>query len=265
MTGPRGAGAPLPAARRTSPARRCSSALALFPFGQLADPAAADSRCAVGRRRARTALVAVREGLTETIIFFQRLLLGKPVSDVMLTNSFSMSTTGYGVRRYQKLYVVLADGGAAGDEAARSSSVTALAIPRRRMTDSAGLEIDRPRRSVARHSGRWLDRLSGRAPAAAARSAVHVHIEDGRYFLQTTDRQLRPDHRRAAAAGHRRRRESLFARVLPAHSRPPGRRRHRHLLAAAGRPERRQQQGDPAAPSATCSTTARCGTGPGRT
>ena len=49
--------------------------------------------------------MAVREGLTETIVFFQRMLLGKPVSDVMLTNSFSMSTTGYGVRRYQKLYV----------------------------------------------------------------------------------------------------------------------------------------------------------------
>ena len=32
-------------------------------------------------------------------------MTGKPVSHVMLTNSFSMSTTGYGVRRYQKLYV----------------------------------------------------------------------------------------------------------------------------------------------------------------
>ena len=37
------------------------------------------------------------------------------------------------------------------------------------------------------------------------------------------------------------------------------------LLAAAQRPERRQQQGDPRARSATCSTTARCGTGRART
>ena len=83
----------------------CGVALVLFPFGQLNArlmPIPVE-RWAEGEPERR--LVAVREGLTETIVFFQRMLLGKPVSDVMLTNSFSMSTTGYGVRRYQKLYV----------------------------------------------------------------------------------------------------------------------------------------------------------------
>ena len=52
---------------------------------------------------------------------------------------------------------------------------------------------------------------------------VHVHIEDGRYFLQTTSRALRPDHRRAAAAGDGRRREPVHARVLRARARAPAR------------------------------------------
>jgi len=86
-------------------AAACIVALAMFPFGQLNDRLISIpvERFAEGEPERR--LIAVHEGLTETIVFFQRMLLGKPVSDVMLTNSFSMSTTGYGVRRYQKLYV----------------------------------------------------------------------------------------------------------------------------------------------------------------
>ena len=79
--------------------------LALFPFGVMEDrllpiPVARWAPVESERR-----VVAVREGLTETVIYFARLFAGRPVSHVMLTNSFSMSTTGYGVRRYQKLYV----------------------------------------------------------------------------------------------------------------------------------------------------------------
>ena len=77
-------------------AAACIVALAMFPFGQLNEHLVTIpvERWAEGEAERR--LIAVREGLTETIVFFQRMFLGKPVSDVMLTNSFSMSTTGYG-------------------------------------------------------------------------------------------------------------------------------------------------------------------------
>ena len=76
-------------------------ALVTFPFGQLTNKLLPIpvTRWAEGEPERR--VVAVHEGRTETVVFFRRMLLGKPVSDVMLTNSFSMSTTGYGVRRYR--------------------------------------------------------------------------------------------------------------------------------------------------------------------
>jgi len=167
----------------------CIVALAMFPFGQLNERLMTIpvERWAEGEPERR--LIAVREGLTETIVFFQRLFLGKPVSDVMLTNSFSMSTTGYGVRRYQKLYVWW-------PIAVHPSLKRALLIgygvgnTAKALTDTAAIEsidlVDLSR-----------DILS-MAPIVFPREQdqplrdrrVHVHIEDGRYFLQTTDRQF---------------------------------------------------------------------------
>ena len=165
------------------------AALALFPFGQLDNrliqiPV---ERWAEGEPERR--LVAVREGLTETIVFFQRMLLGKPVSDVMLTNSFSMSTTGYGVRRYQKLYVywpmavhpdlerVLLIGYGVGNTA-------------KALTDSAAVAsidlVDLSRDILSMAPIVFPD--AQQQPLRDPR--MHVHIEDGRYFLQTTDRQF---------------------------------------------------------------------------
>jgi spermidine synthase len=167
----------------------CLIALALFPFGELNARLVSIpvERWAEGEPERR--LVAVREGLTETIVFFQRMLLGKPVSDVMLTNSFSMSTTGYGVRRYQKLYVYW-------PIAVHPDLKRALLIgygvgnTAKALTDSAGVEsidlVDLSR-----------DILS-MAPIVFPREQdqplrdprMRVHIEDGRYFLQATDRQF---------------------------------------------------------------------------
>src|SRR5438552_5115068 len=167
----------------------CLVALAAFPFGQLnarliSIPV---ERWAEGEPERR--LVAVREGLTETIVFFQRMLLGKPVSDVMLTNSFSMSTTGYGVRRYQKLYVywpmavhpglehVLLIGYGVGNTA-------------KALADSATLEsidlVDLSRDILAMAPIVF----PGEQQQPLHDPRMHVHIEDGRYFLQTTDRQF---------------------------------------------------------------------------
>jgi spermidine synthase len=164
-------------------------ALALFPFGQF-NPRLVSipvERWAQGESERR--LVAVREGLTETVVFFQRMLLGKPISDVMLTNSFSMSTTGYGVRRYQKLY-------AYWPIAVHPDLKRALVIgygvgnTAKALTDSTGIEsidlVDLSRDILAMAPIVFPDPRE--QPLRDPR--MHVHIEDGRYFLQTSDRQF---------------------------------------------------------------------------
>ena len=164
-------------------------ALALFPFGQfnarlVSIPV---ERWAQGEAERR--IVAVREGLTETVVFFQRMMLGKPVSDVMLTNSFSMSTTGYGVRRYQKLY-------AYWPIAVHPNLKRALVVgygvgnTAKALTDSAGIQsidlVDLSRDILAMAPIVFPDRRE--QPLRDSR--MHIHIEDGRYFLQTTERQF---------------------------------------------------------------------------
>ena len=163
--------------------------LALFPFGQLNERLVSIpvERWAEGERERR--LLAVHEGLTETIVFFQRMLLGKPVSDVMLTNSFSMSTTGYGVRRYQKLYVYW-------PMAVHPDLKRALLIgygvgnTAKALTDSARVEsidlVDLSRDVLSMAPVVFPE--EGEQPLRDPR--VRVHIEDGRYFLQASDRQF---------------------------------------------------------------------------
>jgi spermidine synthase len=164
-------------------------ALALFPFGQFNARLVSIPVERWAQGEAETRLIAVREGLTETVVFFQRMLLGRPVSDVMLTNSFSMSTTGYGVRRYQKLYVYW-------PIAVRPDLKRALIIgygvgnTAKALTDSTGVEsidlVDLSRDILAMAPIVFPDPRE--QPLRDRR--MHIHIEDGRYFLQTTDRQF---------------------------------------------------------------------------
>ena len=92
-----------------------------------------------------------------------------------------------------------------------------------------------------------------------------MHIEDGRYFLQTTDRQFDLITGEPPPPG--------IAGVENLYSREYFQLIHDRLadggIVTCWLPladvERRQRQGDPACRSATCSTTARCGTGRGRT
>ncbi|HEY3162557.1 MAG TPA: fused MFS/spermidine synthase [Vicinamibacterales bacterium] len=167
----------------------CVISLALFPFGQMNTRLVSIpvERWAEGERERR--LIAVREGLTETIVFFQRMLLGKPVSDVMLTNSFSMSTTGYGVRRYQKLYVYWP---VAVHPALKRALLIGYGVGNtaKALTDSASVEsidvVDLSRDILAMAPVVFPEERE--QPLRDPR--VRVHIEDGRYFLQTSDRQF---------------------------------------------------------------------------
>ncbi len=158
--------------------------LALFPFGSMEQRLLPIPVTRWAQVDAERRVMAVREGLTETIIYFERLVTGKPVSHVMLTNSFSMSTTGYGVRRYQKLYVYW-------PMAVHPDLRRALLIgygvgnTAKAMTDSASLEtidvVDLSRDILA------MNRLvyPNEADLPLHDPRVRVHIEDGRYFLQT--------------------------------------------------------------------------------
>jgi spermidine synthase len=132
---------------------------------------------------------AIREGLTETIIYLKINWYGKLVSHLMLTNSFSMSGTGYQSRRYMKLYVYL-------PVAVHPNLKTALLISygvgntAKALTDTRSLE----RIDIVDISRDILNMNSIIYPNPAERPLndprVHVHIEDGRYFLQTTNQHF---------------------------------------------------------------------------
>jgi hypothetical protein len=107
----------------------------------------------------------------------------------MLTNSFSMSTTGYGVRRYQKLYVWWP---AAVHPSLRRALLIGYGVGNtaKALTDTPGIaSIDLVDLSPDILSMAPLVFADEREqPLRDPR--MHVHIEDGRYFLQTSDRQF---------------------------------------------------------------------------
>src|SRR5262245_2240034 len=129
--------------------------------------------------------VAVREGLTETVLYVERRLFGEPLYHRMLTNSHSMSSTGFFARRYMKLFVWWAL--AVHPDAKKALLVSyGVGNTAEALVDTGTLEqidvVDVSRdvlelsRIVFPDAARW--------PLADPR--VRVHVEDGRHFLQTT-------------------------------------------------------------------------------
>ena len=182
---------------RTGQSRRAAYAgiaalllcLAIFPFGSMEThlvPAAV-ARWFPGDGSART--VAVREGLTETVVYVERQMLGRPQSYAMLTNAFSMSATSYGARRYMKLYVYW-------PMAVHPNLKHALLIgygvgnTAKAMVDSRSLEtidvVDLSRDILEMNTVVYPD--PAEHPLRDPR--VRVHIEDGRYLLQTTEQRF---------------------------------------------------------------------------
>ena len=161
--------------------------MAFFPFGAM-ETRLLDAALRPWRQADPTARVeAVREGLTETVIYFRREMLGRTVSHAMLTNSFSMSATGYGARRYMKLYVYWP---MAVHPDIRHALLIGYGVGNtaKAMTDSTTLEtidiVDLSRDILDMNEVVYPNEQDH--PLEDPR--VRVHIEDGRYFLQTTDR-----------------------------------------------------------------------------
>ncbi len=158
--------------------------LALFPFGLMQN------------RHVRVALapwtadgsrvVAEREGLTETIAYLRRALFGETVSTRLVTNGYSMSSTHLSGERYMRLFVYLPV--AIRPEPKRALLISyGVGMTAKALADTRSLEavdvVDISRDILE------LGRIvfpDGGFPLDDARFSVHV--EDGRFFLLTTDK-----------------------------------------------------------------------------
>jgi predicted membrane-bound spermidine synthase len=134
-------------------------------------------------------VVAMREGVTETIIYTEFKAFGEPVWYTMLTNGYSMAGTSIEGQRYMKLFVYLpmALNPDAKDALLISYGVGSTA---KALTNTASLEsidvVDISRDVLEMNEIVFPE--EGEFPLDDPR--VEVHVEDGRYFLQTTKKRF---------------------------------------------------------------------------
>jgi spermidine synthase len=157
-------------------------AVTLFPFGLMRGRFIAE----LGRRyeTPNEKLLGVHEGLTETITYMRAQWAGSTLYHRLITNGYSMSATTHLARRYMRMYVNWA---VAVNPDARKALLVSYGVGNtaKALTDTKQLEsID-----VVDISRDILD--LGAVVFPGARSPlrdprVHVHVEDGRFFLQTT-------------------------------------------------------------------------------
>jgi spermidine synthase len=160
--------------------------IVLFPFGLMRQTFLGDM---LAERFPGTTTVAVREGLTETAAYLRTDRLGQPYFYRLLTNSYSMSTTGEQSMRYMKSFVYLP---VALLEEPRDALLISYGIGNtaKALTDTERFEsID-----IVDISRDILELSDIAFPEAASHplndDRVSVHVEDGRFFLQVTDRQF---------------------------------------------------------------------------
>jgi len=130
----------------------------------------------------------MREGLTETVIYLRNSFRGHPLYERLMTNGYSMSATTFRGRRYMSLYAYWA---LAVNPGARRALLISYGIgtTASALTDARQLEsidvVDTSRDILELGS---LAFPGKRPPLSDPR--VRVHVEDGRFFLQTTDQKF---------------------------------------------------------------------------
>jgi predicted membrane-bound spermidine synthase len=154
--------------------------LAVFPFGLMQTSYLADRMAALPNH----SLISTREGLVETLRYFSRDVYGEPKYYRLITNGHSMSGTSTAAKRYMKLYVYL-------PIALKPDTENALLISygvgstAKALTDTRHLEqidiVDISADILEMNSIVYPDEEN---PLRDKR--VNVHIEDGRFFLNTT-------------------------------------------------------------------------------
>ena len=131
-------------------------------------------------------VAAVREGLTETVLYLEMLMAGRPMYHAMFMNSIAMADTEVLSRRYMKLFVYWPM--AVHPDPKRALLICyGIGSTAKAMIDSNSLEaID-----VVDISRDVLEMSHVIYPDEAERPLsdprVRVHVEDGRYFLRTTE------------------------------------------------------------------------------
>jgi predicted membrane-bound spermidine synthase len=139
-------------------------------------------------KSAEPQLLEMREGLTETVMYLRTSFRGQPLHHRLMTNGHSMSATTFRGRRYMKLYVYWA---LAVNPSARKALLISYGIgtTAKALTDTRQLEsidvVDISRDILELGS---LAFPGTRPPLDDPR--VRVHVEDGRFFLQTTDERF---------------------------------------------------------------------------
>jgi len=133
--------------------------------------------------------IEAREGLTETIIYLRDDAFGEPLAYRLLTNSHSMSSTVTRDARYMKLFVYWP---VAVHPAPKSALLIGygVGVTAKALTDTRALEtidvVDTSRDIL--EMNRYVYPDPADYPLDDRR--VTVHLEDGRYFLQTTARRF---------------------------------------------------------------------------
>ncbi len=161
--------------------------LSLFPFGLMNQhflTFATKKYVKKGETR-----IAVKEGLTETIQYFQKDIINEPYYYRLVTNSNPMATTQLWFKRYAKLFVYLPVALIPNPKNAAlicyGSGSTAKAL-----TDTESLEkieiVDISRDIIEMSDIVFND--PNENPIYDPR--VNVHIEDGRFFLLTTEHKF---------------------------------------------------------------------------
>lgn len=157
--------------------------LSVFPFGRLTNVYLREARA--GFEAAGERPVVIREGLTETIQYLRRDLLGAPYYYRMVTNNHSMSATDVRSRRYMSLFAWLP--GAVHPAPRRAllicfgvgTTASALtAVPGLQSLDIVDISRD------VLELGAIPFPNPGTNPLLDRR--VRTVVEDGRFFLQTT-------------------------------------------------------------------------------
>ena len=128
-------------------------------------------------------VLAVREGRSETAVVVERTLGGAPLHRYLLTDSYAMSATTVFARRYMKLYVWWPVALRPEPESALLISYGVGSTARALVATDSLRRIDVV--DVSREILGLADVVQGDAnPLRDPR--VHVHVEDGRYFLAAT-------------------------------------------------------------------------------
>ncbi len=164
------------------------AALAAFPFGSVHAQFVAAS-AGKWRTSPDDRIAAVREGLDATLMYIEHRTLGATHHYQLCTNAYSMSNSAFTGRRYMKLFAYWP---LAVLPRVRSALIIGYGLGNtaKALTDSSDPEtidvVDVSPDILAMAPVVFPDPRE--QPLADSR--VRVHVEDGRYFLQATDRRF---------------------------------------------------------------------------